>query len=288
MCYIENPKNTSKNFLVKTKLGAFIWHILKRIYAPSYFPKIFHNRYYPNNNLGIFITTSCNLSCFNCQTSARQAPANDIMTVGQMEKFVNEAINLKYHWDQIFLTGGEPTLHPQFFEILDVLKQYKDFNPKSEILLETNGAGTKVQSVLKKLPVWISVNNSNKNEGKNSYAFFNYNIAPIDTLAYRFSDFSKGCGRLSGCYGLCATMYGYYPCSPCMNVARVFGFDIGIKKLSLVTEKGLRKQLKILCKYCGWFKELQGEIILTEKMSRSWKRAFTEYRKQKPKLCLYQ
>jgi hypothetical protein len=282
-------KNRIKNYLIKTKSGFFVFSFFRRFRNKLYFPSIFHihNRYYSNNNLGIFITTNCNLSCFNCQTSARQAPASDIMTIGQIKKILNEAINLRYYWNYIFLTGGEPTLHPQFFEILDALKEYKDFNPTCDIVLETNGAGNKVQAVLEKLPDWVLVAGSNKEENQNSYAFGTYNIAPIDTLRYRFSDFSKGCSRLNDCYGLCATMYGYYPCSPCMNVARVFGFDIGIKDLSLVNEKALREQMIILCKYCGWFKEWLGRVVSTEKVSPSWKRAFAEYRKQKPKMSLY-
>jgi len=276
-----------KDYLTVTKAGSLVYGILKRIYKSLPFSIIFHNSYCSNNYLGIFITASCNLDCFNCQTSAGQAPASDIMTVGQIEKIVNEAINLRYYWDGVFLTGGEPSLHPQFFEILDVLKQYSDFNPECKIFLETNGAGNKVQSVLKKLPSWILIHNTNKKVENHSYDFYTYNIAPIDNLAYRFSDFSKGCRRLSVCYGLCATMYGYYPCSPCMNVARVFGLDIGIKELSLVTEKTLRKQLKILCKYCGWFKEPVNSLVLTEKISCSWKRAFAEYAKQRPKMSYF-
>jgi hypothetical protein len=275
-----------RNYLIRTKSGSFVYRILKRLSRLLSLP-LLHKRYQSNNNLGIYMTTACNLSCFNCQTSAGQAPAHDNMTVGQMEEIVNEAIDLEYYWDQIILSGGEPTLHPQFIEILDVLKQYKDFNPECEIVVETNGAGSKVQQILQNLPRWIVVHNSNKKEGNHSYSFNTYNIAPIDTLAYRFSDFSNGCRGISDCYGLCASMYGYYPCSPCMNIARVYGFDLGIKELSLVTEKNLRKQMKILCKYCGWFREPQDEIVLAETMSRSWQRAFAEYKKQKPKLSLY-
>jgi len=246
-----------------------------------------HKKYYSNNNICIDITTLCNLRCFNCQSSVRQAPANDNMSVEQIEKFIKEAIDLKYYWNRISLFGGEPTLHPRFFEIVGALKRYKDFNPDCIIDVVTNGAGERVKSVLSKLPAWLSVENTMKKEGQESHPFGSYNIAPIDCPQYRFfTDFSKGCWRLSFCYGLELSMYGYYPCSPCMGVDRVFGFDIGIKKLSLVTEKALREQMKILCRYCGWFRE-PTEIIWTEKMSLVWKRAYLEYKRQKPKLSLY-
>jgi len=246
-----------------------------------------HKKYYSNNSLCIDITTVCNLRCFNCQSSVRQAPANDNMSVEQIERFVQEAIDLKYYWDRISLFGGEPTLHPQFFEILGALKRYKDFNPDCIIDVITNGAGERVNSVLSKLPGWLAVENTGKVEGQNSHPFGSYNIAPIDCLPYRFfTDFAKGCSRVSFCYGLELSMYGYYPCSPCMGVDRVFGFDIGIKKLSLVSEKALREQMKILCQYCGWFRE-PTEIIWKEKISHAWKRAYAEYKKQRPKLSLY-
>jgi len=274
-------RNYIKNVLRKTKAGAFALGILKWLFH------VWRWRYFPNNNLGIFISTGCNLSCFNCQTSARQAPANDIMTVGQLETIVSEAIDLKYYWNAIILTGGEPTLHPQLFELLEVLKKYKNFNPGCQFRLETNGAGGPTQAVLKKIPDWIAVCNSEKKEGKDDYAFLTYQVAPVDMPADRSADFSKGCFVLSECYGLCATMFGYYPCSPCMNVARVFGSDIGIQKLSKVTEKALRGQMKILCQYCGFFKRGLEERVLAEKVSRSWKKAFEEYGKQKPVLSLY-
>ncbi len=276
------------NRLVKTSSGSFVFSFLKRIMAfvlrlvPC--GGIFHARYFPNNSVGIFITTSCNVSCCNCQTSAGQAPANDIMTVEQIEKFVSEAIKLEYYWERMTLTGGEPTLHPNFFEIISVIKQYKDFNPECDIVLETNGT---VQSVLDKVPGWIEVRNTSKREGEN-YLFFPYNFAPCDTLEYAFfPDFSKGCSLMAICYGLCISMYGYYPCSPCANVDRVFGFDIGIKKLEFVTERALREQMKILCKYCGFFRELTNKTVLTERISRSWRRAFVKYKEQKPSLSPY-
>jgi hypothetical protein len=258
---------------------------LLNLYLP--FVGVLHRRHYSNNSLCIDITTVCNLKCFNCQASVRQAPANDIFSVEQAEKFVKEAIELRYFWDRISLFGGEPTLHPRFFDILDVLKRYKDFNPDCVIDVVTNATGGKVNSILAALPSWVSVECSKKEEGREIYPFGSYNLAPIDLPAYKFfCDFSKGCPIIAGCYGLGLSRYGYYPSSPCMHVDRVFGFDIGIKKLSQVNEKALRAQMKVLCRYCGWFKLYSG-IICAEKISGSWRKAYAEYKKQKPRLSLY-
>jgi hypothetical protein len=210
------------------------------------------------------------------------------MSVSQVEKFVNEAIALNYCWDRISLFGGEPTLHPQFFEIVDALKPYKAFNPDCYIDLVTNGAGHKVKSVLARLPNWVKVQNSEKTEGKESYPFGTYNIAPVDTVGFRFfSDYSKGCRIIESCFGLGLSMFGYYPCSPCMHVDRVFGFNIGIKQLSSVTDGALRAQMAILCRYCGWFKHPDLSTTVVEKISRSWQKVYAEYKRQKPVLSRY-
>jgi len=286
--HTPNLKNGIKERLADGKAGALAYSVLRRVYRSLRLFAVIHDRYYSNNNLGIFITAVCNQSCFNCQTSARQAPSKDVMSVAQVQALVDEALNLKYYWDRVIITGGEATTHPHFLEVLAALKRYKDFHPGCTFVLETNGVGAKVQSMLEKVPDWITINNSNKTKGEYSYTFASYSVAPVDTPIYRFSDFTKGCSRLDSTYGLCASMYGFFPCSPCMNVARVFGFDIGIQRLATVDENTMREQMKILCRYCGWFKERPEEVIRTEKVSRSWKRAFAEYKRQPPKLTFYE
>jgi hypothetical protein len=247
-----------------------------------------HKKYYSNNELVICLTAICNQRCFNCVSSCEQAPDNDSMSLDQIEKFVREAIELEYYWNKINLTGGEPTLHPQIFEIFDALEKYKNFNPDCEFVLVSNGVGEKVESILSKLPKWVVIANSKKEEGKQSNVFIPFNMAPIDSKIYsRFADFSKGCQMLEDCQGLALSKYGYYPTSPCvLGIDRVLGFDIGIKKLSLVDETALRDQMRILCKYCGIFKRPY-ELITKPKMSPSWKKAYSRYKKQKPTLSRY-
>src|SRR3989339_2051717 len=75
------------------------------------------------------ITTFCNLKCYNCDRSIRQAPSVECMSLSQIQKFVRESINLKWKWNKITLLGGEPTLHPQILEIVEIIRQYTNLNP---------------------------------------------------------------------------------------------------------------------------------------------------------------
>ena len=74
---------------------------------------------------------------------------------------------------------------------------------------------------------------------------------------------------------------------------RVFGFDIGIKKLNYITNNLLREQMKILCSFCGHFKyftydhEKTSKCVYNEQMSISWENAYAKYSESKPKLTLY-
>lgn len=240
----------------------------------------------PNKNrVEIEITTRCNLSCFNCDRSVRQAPSNECMSLEQIEKFVNESIELNWDWKWITLIGGEPTLHPQLFDTFKILNSYKDTNPDCTIEITTNGYGQFVNEVLSKLPDWVYVRNSQKKSGK--HKFSSYNIAPVDLKEYVNTDFTKGCWITGSC-GIGLTRYGYYPCGAGASVDRIFGFNIGQKNLSSVNDAILREQLKLLCKYCGHYKiNYDAKKITKEKMSVSWRKAYKEYKKRKPDLSLY-
>jgi len=149
----------------------------------------------------------------------------------------------------------------------------------------TNGFGARVNEVISQLPDWVTIDNSRKKSNVNEFS--SYNIAPIDLAEYKNAGFAKGCSSLQRC-GLGLTSYGYYPCGPGASVDRVFGFNIGIKKLSQLNDTCLKSQLKILCQHCGHFKDdYSSEKITAEKKSVSWQKAYEKYKKKKPKLSRY-
>jgi sulfatase maturation enzyme AslB (radical SAM superfamily) len=232
------------------------------------------------------ITTSCSLACFNCDRSVRQAPSNERMSLEQIQKFIDESVEMNWKWKHIKLLGGEPTLHPQLFEILDMLHKYVETNsPDCVIGIATNGYGPKVNEVLSRLPNWVVVTNTRKKS--NVQPFVSYNIAPIDLEEYSNSNFSRGCW-ITEVAGLGLTRYGYYPCGAGGALDRVFGFNIGVKTLKSVTDSALNQQLNLLCRYCGHYKtNYDDKRIFDEQISKSWKDAYEKYRANKPHLVEY-
>lgn len=231
------------------------------------------------------ITLRCNLSCYNCNRSAIQAPSNEDLSPEQVKRFIKESTMLNWKWKRIALIGGEPTLHPKLFEIIDIISKYKEINPSCNFRIVTNGCGREVREVLSDLPEWIEIINSNKESIVQKFSSFN--IAPIDLKKYTGIDFSRGCPITENC-GVGFSRHGYYPCGVGTSVDRVIGFDIGIKKLSHVSDSKLKNQLALLCRYCGHFKDNYGEKKITEQMiSPSWQKAYEKYKKSKPKLSLY-
>lgn len=259
--------------------------IVKRTFCWKLLGPMFRVFWTPSKRcVEIEITTRCSLACFNCDRSVRQAPSEEDMSLEQIQKFVDESIKLDWRWMRIRLIGGEPTLHPRFFEILEILKPIRRINSRSKIEVCSNGYGRRVNNVLANLPDWVSVRISKKNSNRNKFS--SYNIAPMDLEEYQNAKF-EGCW-IPYASGLGLTRYGYYPCGAGASVDRVFGFNIGQKDLSKLTDSNLRAQLKILCRFCGHYKDNFAEDnVFEEKMSARWKKAYEKYRNAKPALSLY-
>jgi len=236
----------------------------------------------------IDITYACNLSCFNCNRSVRQAPGGDRVTVEQIEKFLKESVDKGVMWRRVRLLGGEPTVHPQFFEIVALLTDYRRrHSPKMLLAVHTNGYGDKVGAVLDRLPPDIKVVSTAKTGVRN--LFYPFNLAPRDSGLHRWVDYSMGCRVPQHC-GTGLNAYGYYPCAVAAGIDRVIGLDIGRKELP-DRDDLMAEELRQLCQWCGNFRlggynKWEG-LVDFEVMSSSWKDAYERYRTNRPKLTHY-
>ena len=77
--------------------------------------KTYDNRYFPAMNW--MITGKCNYNCLHCFNAADNAPLQSEWTLDEANKLLDEARDCGINGFTI--TGGEPMLHKNFFEILE-------------------------------------------------------------------------------------------------------------------------------------------------------------------------
>ena len=80
------------------------------------------------------ITDHCNLECPICYASSGPARTGfrDLATI---ETMLDAIVRNEGHPDVVQISGGEPTLHPDFFAILDMAKA----RPVQHLMVNTNG-----------------------------------------------------------------------------------------------------------------------------------------------------
>lgn len=80
------------------------------------------------------ITDRCNLTCPTCYAGSSPSHGRH-RTLEEVKKMLNTIVENEREPDVVQISGGEPTLHPQFFEILDYAKSL----PIKHVMVNTNG-----------------------------------------------------------------------------------------------------------------------------------------------------
>ncbi|EJG0684208.1 radical SAM protein [Vibrio parahaemolyticus] len=231
--------------------------------------------------LEIDITYQCNLKCNNCNRSSAQAPDKIHIGLEEISQFVEDSLCQHRSWRKIRILGGEPTLHPELNEILSELHRLKIAQPDLCIQLVTNGYGRRVNTVISKLPDWLSIENSAKTDSIQP-DFGPFNLAPVDSWYHKFSDYSNGCDIARTC-GLGLTPQGYYPCAVAGGIDRVLNQKNGRQRLPS-SDDGMRDLMKSACGLCGRFRDghyvppkLRPKILV-QQTSMTWKKIYRDWK----------
>ncbi len=253
----------------------------------------------------IDITEACDLGCVDCSRSCAnyQAPSESHMTLQQIQRFIDESYRQGRKWEIILIEGGEPTLHPEFLDIVHTLSGYlKKESPRTVLQVNTNGFSETSRRIIGRIPPGVNVYSSAKKRPvQDSHLLFN--LAPKDLDLPFGPDYSQGC-YLPAFYGLGLNRYGYYPHPNCGSIDRVFGFDIGRKSLPRPDDK-LEEHFSSLCRYCGMFlyfnravaggelrmqtvsRKIGDKVYPPGSISGSWEKAYKTYAENKPLLGEY-
>lgn len=245
----------------------------------------------PNlEQIEIDITYECNLKCINCNRSSTQAPIKKGMSLEQIENFVLESIELNKKWTLINLLGGEPSMHKDFIEIVNmILKEYIIPHSSQTILqITSNGFGEFVQQRLSQLPSHpnLIIDYASFKDERIVPYFSPFNDAPIDQPDGKDKEYQKGCWVTTYC-GIGLNQLGYYPCGVAGGIDRIFEFNLGIQSLKDVDE-GIAKYLETFCRYCGNFSDYENNAgnfiprnekaaLSKPRISSSWRNAYKTY-----------
>lgn len=82
----------------------------------------------------IEVTDRCNLTCPTCYASSSPTHGRH-RTLEEIERMLDAIVASEGEPDVVQLSGGEPTIHPEFFEILDIAKT----KPIKHLMVNTNG-----------------------------------------------------------------------------------------------------------------------------------------------------
>lgn len=164
-------------------------------------------------NIELNITLQCNLACANCNRLCHiYRDRTEHMSVGQVEKFINQAkVNGGVH--KLKVLGGEPLLHPQFVDIYKLLTDAAKDGVIKEIKIESNKTITppKIESF-----PFVSWKGRTPNKKKHQPILWHPKDLGATTTA------QPNCPQISKC-GFSLDKYGYMPCSLAIMVSRLFG-----------------------------------------------------------------
>lgn len=243
----------------------------------------------------IDITEDCDLNCITCNKMCGVAKSTNILTLEQLDKFTNEMTStdeLKKKVPNIlFITGGEPTTHPQFSEILDKLDAFSKVFEKVFCMLITNIENEK-SDYLRDRVFYSTFHPVGKS--RLDRKVIPILEAPIDYFDFGNDAWRKGCRICTDC-GITFSRSGYYMCPIANSIDRIFGFDLGAKSFNDLTLMKILQQREAFCKYCGYFflntkSETEREFLINnneESVSETWKQKLQEYTVSPPKLTTY-
>lgn len=233
-------------------------------------------------HLKVETTYVCDRRCPNCNRFTSLAPAghNEDVDPDVLAAMLEKCGKTGRIWTRITLTGGEPTMHPRFEDLIHAIMRYKRlYNPKCYSGTYTYHHPVhfeKVERMLKQYPDLVVLDTMKEKPREHRYAVC---LAPVDDPKMSRKHDYKGChlgGRLCG---LGYDYRGFYCCSIAAGIARVFGLDIAVKDIGDVTVESMIAQFKDVCPKCGFY-QLYVAKCDKDLLSRTWRRQFRSFNRR--------
>ena len=228
-------------------------------------------------NIEMEITLRCNARCPQCSRHCNLFDYNETeMTMEQVDKFIRQVQSGGNKIGLISIMGGEPTIHPCFGEIVDLLYRELYLNHFVRFIrIATNGIKP-IAPEIKKLPIKI-ITSPPKNK-KHRCQF----IAPADCK----QEVKRKCNIPADC-GIALNCFGYFPCGAGGAIVRLFNMPKFIRHKLPISLNDFG-DISDMCNLCQAFAKHPKMVASgSSDPSLSFKRAIENYHLQKPKYPLF-
>jgi hypothetical protein len=219
------------------------------------------------------LTYDCNLHCKWCnRLCGTRFRKPDRVSLEIFERNIHAIESHVDNQTGIKVIGGEPTLHPQIIDMLDLLLKY--IRPKMRFAIDiyTNGVGPKIQKVLNQIrakystyTLFGSLSPDISKRATSDKQFYivvskasitgSFSVgmhesvykAAQDMVPEMQEDYSQNC-RIHHYCGYGVTPNGIFICSIAPAIATIFKLKGGLDRFPTLQEENEQKQL--YCKYC--------------------------------------
>ena len=215
-------------------------------------------------------------------------PTKESVTLDNIRFFIQDSIANGIKWNLINVLGGEPTLHPDFKEIIKtiVFEYVEKFSPNTIILIISNGLTERSRQLcdeMRNLYKCIRIATDSYKTKKEVEYFSPFNDAPRDDWKFKHADYSKACWVTTLC-GIGFNARGYYACALCGGIDRILKTNSGYKELKDLTKEHIIAHYEKFCPYCGNYKDYDinaGNVIprsekkpFENRVSVSWQKLY--------------
>jgi len=207
--------------------------------------------------INILVTNICNLSCGGCSQQCGYIPKEKLWNIplGQLKWNIELLIDVrKGDPGRIGLFGGEPTLHPQFDEMLSLLLAY----PEASFQVYTNGRELGSERTKNRNNLDFRVDFKDKSTQRD---FLPTQVAPMDIIGienkmHYWGKAKKHCHMWKNCASIIYNNKAYFCEAPAawdlMN-DEDHGWPLkwGVDPFAR-TDKEVATQAENFCYRCGW------------------------------------
>jgi hypothetical protein len=235
-----------------------------------------------NNPVEFHPTYRCDLSCVGCNRLCFLPPKTPDMTLDDARAFFRQANELDWH-PTVAILGGEPTLYPYLFELIDLSAEFAP----GRVQLWSNGYSQATKDIIARVRI-----DSKAEVIESTFKLHRNIVHSIRDMCLAPCDY--GAAPREPCYAHCRDKCGvsvdaggYTICPSGGAIDAFFGLGVRTKRLADLWDEGFaERQTRALCDRCGFMlgpKDVPGmELHYGIAMSSTWLKALDQNRDQNP------